>query len=186
MGDDEQSNVPVMPNETSLDEASIEEQADGEAPATDQPVVEWQAGEYVHHDKSMRWYLGLLGVLVLLMATALFTREWLSIGVFVMMAVAVAVYARRPPHILNYLLDDQGVHIENKSYPYSQFRSFGVLQDADWKSIDLEPTQRFMPRLSLLFDDEELDQITSRLEAELPRVDRRPDLVERVTHAIKF
>ncbi len=153
---------------------------------TDEPAFEWQASEYVQHNKGMGWYLALGGIVLALLAIAVFTQQWLSIAVFLVMAAAVVVYAHKPPRILLYQLDSNGIIIEGKSYAYSQFRSFGVLPDLSWHTIDLEPTQRFMPRLTIIFDDEDFDSIVDHLSLHLPRVDRQPDLVERLTRYTRF
>jgi hypothetical protein len=187
--------VPVVPIDASPDvsapAAAIEDDIadpndNPEVYATDEPAFQWQASEYVQHNKGMGWYLALAGIVLALLAIAIFTQQWLSIAVFLVMAAAVVVYAHKPPRILLYQLDANGIVIEGKSYAYSQFRSFGVLPDLSWHTIDLEPTQRFMPRLTIIFDEEDFDSIVDHLSFHLPRVDRQPDLVERLTRFTRF
>ncbi len=146
----------------------------------------WQASEYVHHHKGKGWYLGLFVVVAVLSVVAGFIHQWLSIGVFVAMGAAIAVYAQKPPRVLTYDLDNHSVTIEGKTYPYKNFRSFGVISDIEWHTIDLEPTQRFMPRLTVLFGDEDFDAIVDHLSIHLPRTDRQPDVIERVTRYLRF
>jgi len=146
----------------------------------------WQASEYVHHAKSATWYAGLVGGLVVLVAIAVWAHQWMAIAVFLAMFAAVVVYARKQPRTLSYTIDNNGITIENKTYPFNQFRSFGVLEDVAWHAIDLEPTQRFMPRLTILFEADNLDQIVDRLETQLPRLDRKPDVIERATRYLRF
>ena len=160
------------------DEAIIEQ--------TPEPSFTWQASEYVHHHKGAGWYAALAGVVVLLMIVAVIIKSWLGIGVFIAMGAAIAVYAQKPPRVLSYELDSDSVTIEGKAYPYKNFRSFGVISDIEWHTIDLEPTQRFMPRLTVLFSDEDFDSIVDHLSLHLPRVDRQPDMIERITRYLRF
>ncbi len=146
----------------------------------------WQASEYIHHHKGARWYIGLAVIMGVLLLVAYIFQLWLSIGVFIAMALAIIVYAHRPPRVLSYKLSSDGVDIESKHYSYSTFRSFGVISDEDWHAIDLEPTQRFMPRLTLLFGDDQFDDIVDHLTLHLPRTDRRPDVVERLSRYLRF
>jgi hypothetical protein len=146
----------------------------------------WEASEYVHHHKGMGWYLGLLGLLVVLVAVAVLLKLWLTIGAFLAMALAIVVYARRPPRTLLYELSQKGIKIDGKEYPYSEFRSFGVLKDLEWHTIDLEPVRRFNPRMSILFDNDDFDAIVGHLELHLPRTDRNPDVIERLTRTLRF
>ena len=150
------------------------------------PELSWQASEYLHHKKPAAWYIGLFAIVAGLVAIAFFTRQWLSIAVFAVMAVTLAVYAHKAPRVLDYALDDHGVTIDRKFYPYTSFRSFAVIQDVGWHLIDLEPTQRFMPRLNILFEDDKFDAIVSVLRMHLPESDRQPDWIERLTRYLKF
>ena len=164
------------------------EAADDQASVSAEPITpfSWQASEYVHHQKGPMWYAGLVAVLALLTVVAVLTREWLAIAVFVCMFLAVVVYGSRQPRTLNYVIDQDGINIEGKSYAFSTFRSFSVVQDVAWHVIDLEPTQRFMPRLTLLLDNDHVDEIVGRLESQLPRLDRKPDAIERAARFLRF
>jgi len=169
--------------------AEVEPEADPVKELVEAPVAAgfaWQASEYVHHDKGKAWY-GLLGLVVIaLLAVAYFTHQWLSIAVFAVMAVAVIVYAKKPPRTLTYELSEDGISIDGHDYPFGQFRSFAVMPDLSWHAIDLEPTQRFMPRLTVLFESTDLDAVVGHLSQYLPRVDRQPDVIERLTRYLRF
>ena len=156
-------------------------------PANDtSAALTWQASEYLHHQKQPGWYVLLAVAAIGLMLIAAVTKQWLSIGVFAAMGLALGVYAGKSPRVLNYRLDDKGVTIGDKFYPYNHFRSFAVIEDVAWHSIDLEPTKRFMPRLSIMFDSQHFDQIVDILSSQLPREDRQPDWVERLSRRLKF
>ena len=146
----------------------------------------WQASEYVHHHKGAGWYAVLAIIVVILLLVAIIFKLWLSIGVFLAMGAAIVVYAYKPPRVLTYQLDSKHIIIENKPYPFESFRSFGVLSDESWHTIDLEPAKRFMPRLTVLFSDEDFDNVVAHLEAHLPRADREPDMVERLSRYLRF
>ena len=191
--------VPVptpVPTPTPVPETEPVE-AEPEAEPVEEPVEElveapvaasfaWQASEYIHHDKGKAWY-GLLSLgVIALLAVAYFTHQWLSIAVFVVMAVAVIVYAKKPPRTLTYELSEDGIAIDGHDYPFGQFRSFAVMPDLSWHAIDLEPTQRFMPRLTVLFETVDLDAVVGHLSQYLPRVDRQPDMIERLTRYLRF
>lgn len=146
----------------------------------------WQASEFIHHEKSAGWYMILGLIAVVLVLAAIITRQWFSIAVFATMTAAVVVYASKEPRILAYRLDSHGLTIDGKSNPYSSFKSYSVLKDTGWHMIDLDPTRRFAPRVSIIFDNEDLGKITSILDAKMPRVDREPDWIEKLTRSIRF
>ena len=146
----------------------------------------WQASEYVHHHKGMGWYAALFGALALLVFVAMVLHLWLETSLFVVMGAAVVVYARKPPRTLTYELTPKGITIEGKQYLFSEFRSFGVLKDEEWHTIDLEPMKRLAPRLSILFDSDDFDSVVGHLELHLPRADREPDPIERLSRYLRF
>jgi len=181
-------NIPAAQPQDQLDPIPAENDVADEVldEETPEPAFTWQASEYVHHHKGAGWYAALAGVVVLLMIVAVIIKSWLGIGVFIAMGAAIAVYAQKPPRVLTYELDDHSVTIEGKSYPYKNFRSFGVISDIEWHTIDLEPTQRFMPRLTVLFSNDDFDSIVDHLSLHLPRADRQPDMIERITRYLRF
>jgi hypothetical protein len=146
----------------------------------------WQASEYVHHHKGASWYAALLGGVGVLVGAAALLHYWLPIGAFLAMGVAILVYARKPPRTLMYELTPKGITIEGKAYPFAEFRSFGVLNEEEFHSIDLEPVKRFSPRITVLFDSDDFDSIVGHLELHLPRTDREPDVIERASKYLRF
>ena len=174
-------------------EPSLEEIADGEELSEDEAsenmpemAFSWEASEFVHHHKSPLWYM-VLGIATLVLSgLAVWLGLWLEIGVFIVMAIAIMVYASKPPRTLLYELSSEGLHVDGRLYPFSYFRSFSVMADAEWHSIDLEPVKRLSPRVVVLFDTEDFDEIVGHLELHLPREDREPDVIERISRYVRF
>jgi len=173
-------------------EASVEEapaqapEQPAEQPASPEIAFSWQASEYVHNHKGIGWYGTLAVVVAALVAGCVFLHLWLYVAVFITMGIAVVIYAHKPPRVMMYELSGEGIHIEGKLFPFSAFRSFSVTPEEEWHSIDLEPTKRFSPRVVLLFDNDDFDSIVGHLELHLPRMDRLPDMIERITRYVRF
>jgi hypothetical protein len=171
--------VPVDPL-AGMTTEEIEELRDNEV------AFSWQASEYVHHHKGMGWYAGMFGGLAVILVIIALLRDWITIGAFLVMGAALFIYARKPPRTLMYELTPKGITIEGKPHLFTEFRSFGVLKEEEWHTIDLEPIKRFSPRLNILFDPDDFDSIVSHLELHLPRTDRDPDVIERLTRYLRF
>ncbi len=156
-------------------------------PASDGPTeFSWHASEFIHHQKKPMWYVFFGLIIIALVVITILTSQWFSAAVFAVMAVALVVYANKEPRLLNYHLGASGITIDQKLYHYNQFRSFAIFNDVAWHSIDLDPLQRFQPRLTVMFESNDLPHIESILSTHLPRIDREPDLVERLTRTLKF
>ena len=150
------------------------------------PALEWTASETDYSHKGLWWYLALAAIIVALVATAVIFKLWLGIGVFLAMGLTIGVYAQRGPHTQTYRLDDQGLTVEGKLYTFDKFKTFGVISDVSWHTIDLESTARFMPRLNILYNDADFGAIVDRLADNLPRQDRSPEAIERLTRWLRF
>lgn len=156
-------------------------------PATQGPDFTWEASEYVSHHRSFMWYVGLIAVgagLVALLILVL--NEILSAVVVGLMIIAILVFARKSPRTLRYGLSASGITIENKHYPYSDFRSFAVVKNGGIYTIELDPIKRFMPNIDAYLDADDVAPVTAELARHLPQDERQPALIDKLSHALKF
>jgi len=125
--------------------------------------VDWEASEFIHHEKDWLWYLIVLVSAVAFIAFAVFLKAWSFIVLIIAMVIAVFVFANRPPRTLHFSLTPRGVAIEDRQHPYKEFRAFGVLQDGPLYSIVLLPRKRFMPQVSMYIDLDFLDTLARKM-----------------------
>ncbi len=159
------------------------------APVQPQPKVDlsWEASEYIHHSKSLLWFLGYGVAMLALLAVAYFvTHAWTFVILVVVMAVAVGVFATRPPRTLHYALTDTGIQIETSAYHYNDFRAFGIINDGPLYSVMLIPTKRFMPAVSMYFAEEDGEKIVDILGSRLPMEELHLDVVDRLVRKLRF
>jgi hypothetical protein len=113
-------------------------------------------------------------------------QSWTFMILVVVMAIAIGVFASRPPRTLRYELSDAGIQIENTDYRYSDFRAFGIIADGALFSVMLIPTKRFMPAVSMYFAQEDGEDIVDILGARLPMEDLHLDAVDRLIRRLRF
>lgn len=174
--------------ETTGDPHGVEEFDDaGSTPTGDDEPVHWQAQEYIHHEKTMLWFI-IFGVVVVgLIAVAIWVMQSITFAILVpVMAVALVVYSRRPPRVLNYTLSRQGLHINDRLYPFSQFKGFGVIHDGKEYSVMLLPVKRFMPGVSVYFPEEAGEAIVDMLGVRLPMQQLRLDPIDILIHKLRI
>lgn len=171
------------------DRAPVDDQP-GEAeepklePALQQPI-HWQAAEYVHREKDHLWFVLLAAVSIVLILVAIFLIQSPTFVVLIpVMVAALLVYSRRPPQMLDYTLSRHGLHINDRLYPYSQFKSFGLVRWTGQYMIMLIPTKRFQPAISVNFPEEAGEAIVDMLAARLPMREMQPDIVDRITQKL--
>lgn len=150
------------------------------------PEVEWHASEYIHHEKGMMWFVVLAGITVLGAGVALLLQQWSFAVLIVVMGVALGFFANRPPREIHYQIGRDGVSVGAKTFPFSQFRAFGVLSEGAFYSIRLRPTKRFAPSVSLIFAESEGEKIFDALAARLPAEEVRQDPIEELMRKLRF
>lgn len=165
----------------------------GYAPAPTQVAVSshrsvsWTASEFIAHEKNSMWYVALGGgTLVLAALVLLITRDLFSAVIVAIGGVLFGVAASRPPRQMQYAVDDHGITIGARSYPYSDFRAFSVAQEGPFKSLTFMPLKRFMPPLSAYYDPADEDKIAEVLTGHLPMQDHHADPLEKLMRRIRF
>lgn len=150
-------------------------------------LVSWEAPEYIHHQKSVLWFVGYAVFMLALLAVAYYvTSSWAFIILVVVMAIALGVFAVRQPRTLHYVLTQDGVQVEKSFYHYNDFRAFGVLAEDQLSSITLIPIKRFMPGIVLYFMNQDGEQVVDVLGSRLPMQKMEPDFVDRFMRRIHF
>jgi len=142
--------------------------------------IHWVANEYIHGERSKTWFI-VFGVVVASLITIdlLFWKSYTFSILVVVMAAALIIYTRRTPQSVNYTLSgDQGLYIGEKLYHFNEFKSFGLIRDAEHHSIMMVPVKRFAPGVSVYFPDEAGEQIVDILGARLPMEQLKLDAVD--------
>lgn len=159
------------------------------APATPEDTsISWTASEFIAHTKTAGWYLLLALITTASAAIAFFitSGDKLTTGVILIAGLLFGIMAARQPRELPYSLDAKGLQIGEKHYPYSDFKSFSLVQEEGIEAIWLLPLQRFAPGLSIYFSPQDKDNILNILDNYLPVEQRQLDFVDKLMHKIRF
>lgn len=157
------------------------------ADSVEDGVVTWEASEFINHQKSPKWYVFLtVAALVLAVVFWVLLEDVLSLVVIAVMYLAVTVYARREPRVLRYSVSSRGISIGEKNFDYDQFKSFSVMQETGIPSISLDPTQRFMPAVSIYFAPQDLDKIVDAMSKFLPMEQKKVNAVDKAMIKLRF
>lgn len=155
--------------------------------APEEGVITWRAGEYLHHQKTGKWFGALMvGAVVLAGIVYLLTRDIMATIVVLVAAGAFAYYGKREPRELDYRLDPDGLTIGGKFYPYDLFRSFAVMRENGQPMIALLPLKRFAPLTTIYYEPAIEDAVVDALADQLPMEERQPDAIDRLMSKIKF
>ena len=150
-------------------------------------IANWQAQDIIIGEKNKTWYV-IFGVVVfVLVAVAIYLQMWTFIALILAAATAVLM-TRRDSHanIISYSLSTRGIYIGNDFYPYSDFKAFGVLREANVYSMVFLPKKRFSPSTTIYFQKEDGEKITDIVGQRLPMEDIKFDIIDRIVRKIKL
>lgn len=174
---------PLVEQETSVaDETQTQESQDVPVDENDDAVlIRWEAPEYAHHERSTVWYV-IFGFITLLLAVAaILIIKSITFAILVpVMAIALFVYTQHAPEVLRYTLSRKGLHINDKLFAYSQFKSFGIVDHNGMHSAVLVPRKRFQLGQTVYFPAEVGEQLVDMLAARLPMKELEPDALDRL------
>lgn len=150
-------------------------------------VVEWSASEYIAHDKSLNWYAAMLGGGIAIVGVIyLITDDWFASMAVLVALVVLSVFANRKPRTKQYILDNNGIMVDDVLHNYAAFRSFSVVEEGVIDSIWLKPLKRFAPLVVMYFDPQEEERIISTLSNYLPNEPRQLDFIDQLSKRAKF
>lgn len=180
----------AAPQVQSVAEAPLEEQEQLDSPPSteeQEEPVRWQAHEYIHHEKNALWFVLFAVVVVGLILLAIFVIKSVTFAILVpVMAAALLVYTHRPPRLLSYTLSRQGLHINDRLYPFSDFKGFGIIRDGQEYSVMLIPTKRFQPGVVVYFPENAGEAIVDMLGVRLPMQELHLDVVDKIIRKLRI
>jgi len=150
-------------------------------------LLSWNAPEFTFTNKPAGWYFLLILFFVALSGLAIYTKQYLTIILFALMATALIIYARRKPRMLNYSITTHAVHVGEKAYPFDNFSSFYEVSDYGQRVLELVPAKQFGTLVSLPIQDQNQETTAEELLGSvLPKVPARNDLIDRLLRTLRF
>ena len=149
--------------------------------------IEWQAAEYEHKERGSDWFWA-VGIITFAIAIASIIFGNIIFGVLVLIgAFSLAIFANRPPNVLDMVVDDRGVTREKVHYPYSTLESFWIDVEHPHKKIILRSNKMLMPLIIIpVGDSVDIDNLHDKLSLFLKEEFHPLPLVERLLEYLGF
>ena len=152
----------------------------------DNTVVQWEAEEYVSHEKNMGWYFGLILVGVIFSLISIRFEWWTFTALVVVSVIAIITYSVRPPRKIQYVLSEKGLTEGERMYRFEEYKAFGILQDDVHFAIVLMPKKRFSPAVTVYFPENKGEEIVNMFGKRLPMEEVRLDAIDKIVEKLRF
>ena len=112
--------------------------------------LHWQTLEYEERERSADWYWAVGIITVSLAIASIIFNTVLFALVIILGGFVLSVYAARPPHEIDIVLDDLGIKIDKIFYPYRTLESFWVEQRGDSFRVLVKSQRLIMPYIIII------------------------------------
>jgi hypothetical protein len=173
---------------TTVEGTHAEQPANDATAPPPEGALEWTASEFITHHRGPAWYvLYFVASVVIAGIIYLLTRDRLSgivvFGVFLLFGFAAA---NRKPRVVKYQLGENGFRIGQRFYPYSDYRSFTIVDEGPFSSISLLPLKRFGPPVSMYVAPEMERDIFEALGQHLPAMQGKLGLIDELARLLRL
>ena len=148
--------------------------------------IEWKAAEAIESERSKSWYIILYAVALILIGLCIWGQQWITIGLIVVVVVALQVVGSQPARMMDYELSEEGLKINGHLHPFSEYRGFGVRNDGHFWQLVLLPTARFGTETSIFIRDDHGEQIVDMLGRILPMEQLNKDFIGSIARKLKL
>lgn len=150
--------------------------------------ISWTGSEFIAQHKTAGWYAG-LALFIFMASVVIFfvgKQDFVPVIFVIIMGILFGVIAGKQPRQLPYVVDQHGISVGQRHFPFSDFKSFSLQHDGAIGYISLLPLQRLRPELSIYFAPEDEDRIFDALAHFLPNEQRPESAVDRLIKHIRF
>lgn len=131
-------------------------------------VVSWKAPEFIRYNKNITWYVVLVSVAIALTVLFYYLDNLLAMIVVILALIVMLITANQKPKKRMYKLTKDGLKIDEKFYPMSDFRSYFVTYIEDIPNLHFEMTKKITPPISIFINGIDEKQVVDFLKIYLP------------------
>ncbi len=158
------------------------------------PAISWQAPEFESHSKDVSWYWLSLIIAIIILALAIWQKNFLF-ALFIVIAWLLIFYSsRRPPTVWQFEINGKGIEISlpksreaRKFYSYDDIDGFDIKSaSAKYGELILKLKAKLSPYLKINIHSADEEKINNFLLRFLPREEYHISLADSVSKLIGF
>lgn len=117
------------------------------------PIIEWNAPEHHHVEKTSDWYWA-VGIVAVTAALVAFIFGNIIFGILIVVGTcALMLHASKYPATVHCEINDRGIAVDETLYPFLSLDSFWINLDEPQPKITLKSRKSFMPYITIHIDE---------------------------------
>lgn len=157
--------------------------------------ISWQAPEFEYRPKDVSWYWLSLIIAIILIALAVWQKNFLFMIFVVIAWMVINSLANRFPTIWEFKINEKGLSVSllnkksesGKIYPYEEIEGFDIHEGGEeYKELVLKIKKKFSPYLKINIHADDEEKIKNFLIQRLPKEEYQISLVDSLSKLAGF
>lgn len=149
--------------------------------------ISWLAPEFANYERSKSWYTTMIILAILFLGAFIFMKLYSGAAVVVAAALVIFTQNNTKSKEAKYSLDGEGLTINNKKYPYSQFKSFWITLTESFPRLYMQKTGKLALPVSIFIKNIDPSVIRKFLSQFLPEeTDKGEAIHENINKLFRF
>lgn len=133
----------------------------------DSLVFEWDADEFIYYEKGKNWVWALVVAAIIFVVIFVLLKNYLGIGITVLLAIVVYQYAFKKPKVMHYVLTRDGLLVGDKLFEFKDLKSYWISAEG---VLHVETKKYIPPQLSIILTSLDIDSLDRFLAHYISRV----------------
>jgi hypothetical protein len=149
--------------------------------------LEWSALEYEEKERGNDWFWA-LGIIVVASSITSFIYGNYFFGLLLIIGgILLWVFAVKKPDLVFYELNEKGLKIKNRLYPYENIKSFWVQKGEEKSTLFIKSERLFLPIISMPIELNSTEEIKKfMLSNKVPEEEMKEHPSEKIMDSLGF
>ena len=107
--------------------------------------IEWTALEYEEKERGNDWFWALGIIVIASSVTCIIYANYFFALFLVIAGILLAIFAVKKPDLVFYEINEKGLKIKNRLYPYENIKSFWVKKEGERSTLFIKSERLFIP-----------------------------------------
>jgi hypothetical protein len=148
--------------------------------------IEWSMLEYKEKERNNDWFWALGVIVVASSITSIIFSNYFFAVFIVLSGILITMFAIKKPEMVAYELNDKGLQIKNRIYPYETIKAFWIQKETK-PTLFIKSERLFMPIISMPIELQLADEIKNKmLENNVLEEEMKEHVSEKIMEGIGF
>jgi hypothetical protein len=148
--------------------------------------VQWQAREFEKRNKNAKWFLSVAFGALIFITISLMMQNFIFAFLLILIVFTLFIYALKDPRLINFKIDEEGIWIDEKLYPFEELKSFWVFCRPPVKELSLHSKKWLLPFIKIPLGQQDCAEIRELLTQVLPEEKQEESTLDNVAKFLKF